>query len=274
MRVVRILSAILPLGLSVISCSVKEDRQFCPCLLTIDFTKARDERYVPASAWDNGLIVEVFSMGQIVCKEIYRLENVSNLETLQVDRGDVTVVCIAGLDRASMSMKDISTPSGNQSDHLYVFSEAVSCREETAFVYADMYKQYTDVHVREALNDPDQRISFDGFSLIARSRSNPLDIIFRKASEGVFECELDRQEDGYLGFSMPRQHDRSVTIEMYRPDGSRAGVIPLAQKMTEAGYDWDAISLGDVYVTVDMAALRFYVSVEGWNDNIIGDISL
>ena len=52
-----LLAALLALPLS---CSIKEDRSGCPCLLTVDLSRTLDAGITPPSWWDKGLCIVLF----------------------------------------------------------------------------------------------------------------------------------------------------------------------------------------------------------------------
>ena len=61
MSSIRIKPSLLTLLLSLLfSCTVKEDRSACPCLLTVDLSKSLDAGITPPSLWDRDLQLFLF----------------------------------------------------------------------------------------------------------------------------------------------------------------------------------------------------------------------
>jgi hypothetical protein len=60
-----------------------------------------------------------------------------------------------------------------------------------------------------------------------------------------------------------RQGDNSLMLEIKRK-GTALCTIPIGRSIEAMGYDWFAKELKDISIFVDLQALFFSVSVDGW----------
>lgn len=177
-----------------------------------------------------------------------------------VPRGDVGVVGVLGVDAGVLDGELIQYPEGAQSDALYVSSELVSCREETAFSSIKMYKQYSRVEIYGLE-------SFDYVKEVTAGYSG-IDLMTRSAVPGRFRFVLECDDEGVCTFRLPRQADDGVIILLYGKDGRLENTIPLGQYLTASGFDWDAENLADVSVNVDKTMAFISITIGGWTHTV------
>ena len=260
---IRFKSLLLPAFLALLaSCSIKEDRRGCPCLLTVDLSQILDAGITPTAWWDKGLHIVLFEFSTgAESRSFYPYEEAMNEYIYRVAKGDVGVSGILGLDAGILSGREIRCPEGCQSDPLYVSGRTVSCEGEEARTVLEMDKQFTTVEITGLA-------SFD-YRMEVTAGSSGLDILTCKALEGRFRYPLVCDEDGVVRFRLPRQETDDVLVLMYdREDGHLDNAFPLGRYLTEIGYDWNAPSLADVSVHVDSVTISVSITVEGWTHSL------
>ena len=130
------------------ACTIKEDRTFCPCYLTIDFVD------LPLQ-WQNddkSLWMDV----QDHRSDVLVLETVTLTETMRnrgmrvkVPKGKALVASAGGRDRfrPSADGKLLVLPEGYQSDSLFLHARVVDCSGELARDTVRLHKQWCTLSV-------------------------------------------------------------------------------------------------------------------------------
>lgn len=253
-----LLAALLALPLS---CSIKEDRSACPCLLTVDLSRTLDAGITPPSWWDKGLYIALFKDGNgCFSKDKLKLSEAQPEYDYRVEKGDVGVTGILGLDAGSLSGNEIRYREGCQSDRLYVSSRVVPCYGEVARTALEMYKQFSNIEIT-GLDTFDYRME-------VTAGCDGLDVLSRQALEGTFRFVLTCDPEGVCRFRMPRQDKDDLKILLWRADGQLDNALPLGAYLTKIGYDWNAPSLSDVSIHVDFVTASISITVDDWTQSI------
>ena len=278
------------------SCSIKEDRDGCPCWMTVEMP---DRVGHDGDQVGNGESVVLRLRGNSnedavdyeyqVTEEVRAF--VGALE-YEVPRGSVGVSAVNSVRTA--------IPVGEQMDSLYGFFKMYHTRCESVLCDVELHKEFCTV----------------SFTLGDEGYSSPYDIEVWSNVAGVSAWDLmpvqgifryiPKQEDGVYNVRVPRQIDNSLELvllgdkidgqtgndgkqvgldgrspvragqdgERYRQDGEKVVVerFPLGEYITRSGYDWSAESLADVSVNIDMASQQVAVSVSDWDGVIVMDI--
>ena len=261
MRRIRIKSCLLAAFLVLpVSCSIKEDRSGCPCLLTVDLSRTLDAGITPPSWWDKGLYITLYKDQLSVLQKKYELWDAQPEYDYRVEKGDVGVTGILGLDEGVLSGNEIRYREGNQSDRIYVSSRVVPCYGEADRTALEMYKQFSNIEIT-GLD------SFD-YRLEVTAGCDGLDVLERRALSGPFRHVLHCDEDGVCRFRMPRQDKDDLRILLWNASGELDNAIPLGAYMTDIGYDWHAPSLSDVSIHVDFVTASISITVGDWTQVI------
>ena len=260
MKGFRLSSCLLAALLCAASCSVREDRSGCPCVLVVDLSDALDEARTPPAWWDKGLSLALFREGRCFKQAAFRYEDAGPEWECRVEQGDIGVAGVLGLDAGLTAGTQVQYPEGCESDALYVSSQIVPCYGEEARTRLELYKQFS-------------RVTIEGLETFSASMQvtavcNGLDLLTRQALEGPFRYPLSCGEDGRCHFRLPRQASDEVRILLLDAQGHLDNAIPLGAYMTEAGYDWDAPSLSDVLVRIDYVTESISVTVDDWTQVI------
>lgn len=266
----------LILSLTVLSCSVKEDRSGCPCLLTVDLSDPLDTKLVPSSAWSHDFVLAVFSSDSKFLKFKIRHEDATPEYDCTVRKGELLVTGLLGLDESKLSGSVLKYPEGKEADALYVYWEEMLCLGETARAVAKMNKQYSNISIKEDDTSGQFReeASLSKSVLVANSNSGGLDLDGCKPVIGRYRCTLRLDEDGFFNFRMPRQPDHGISVNVCTSKGEVKDVIPLGKYLDDCGYGWDDESLKDVVILIDRCTATVSVSVEGWRESVKISVAL
>ena len=292
------------------SCSIKEDRDGCPCWMTVE---------MPGQAGDDGCVVLRLrgnSDEDAVDYEYQVTEavraGVGALE-YEVPRGSVGVSAVAfgneipgraGYDEkaagydggmpdrvghdgksAGYDGDQIRIPVGEQMDSLYGFFKMYHTRCESVLCDVELHKEFCTV----------------SFTLGEDGYTSPYDIEVWGNVAGVSAWDLmpvlgefryaPMQKNGVYQVRVPRQVDNSLELVMLEipdqvgydgeempgqagDDGERVVVdrLPLGEYIARSGYDWTAEDLADVNVALDLEMQQVMITVSGWDGVVVMDI--
>ena len=281
------------MGMSVVlllsSCFVKEDRDECPCWMTVE---------MPDRVGHDGSVVlrlrgnsdeDAVDYAYKVLESIKA--GVAALE-YEVPRGAVGVSAVAfgneipgraGYDGKSAGYDgdEIRIPVGEQMDSLYGFFKMYHTRCESIRCDVELHKEFCTVSftlVNEHYESPYDIEVCGNVSGVSSWDLAPMNGVFKYApvaEEGVYRVRVPRQVDASLELvmlEMPGQasHDGVRTED----DGERAVVyrLPLGEYIIRSGYDWAAKNLSDVSVALDLEKQQVMVTVSGWDEIVVMDV--
>ena len=265
------------------SCSIKEDRDGCPCWMTVEMSDlvGQDGRS-PVGAGDDGCVVlrlrgnsdEDAVDYEYQVTEAVRVD-VGALE-YEVPRGSVGVSAVAfsneipsraGYDGKSAWYHgdEIRIPVGEQMDSLYGFFKRYHTRCESVLCDVELHKEFCTV----------------SFTLGEDGYSSPYRIEVWGNVAGVSAWDLmpvqgefryaPTQKNGVYQVRVPRQVDNSLELVMLE-DYEIVDRLPLGEYIARSGYDWTEEDLADVNVALDLEMQQVMITVSGWDGVVVMDI--
>ena len=272
------------------SCSIKEDRDGCPCWMMVempgqaghDGEKVGQDGRSPVGAGDDGCVVlrlrgnsdEDAVDYEYQVTEAVRVD-VGALE-YEVPRGSVGVSAVAfsneipgraGYDGKSAGYDgdEIRVPVGEQMDSLYGFFKMYHTRCESVLCDVELHKEFCTV----------------SFTLGEDGYSSPYHIEVWGNVAGVSAWDLmpvqgefryaPMQKNGVYQVRVPRQVDNSLELVMVE-DSEIVDRLPLGEYIARSGYDWTAEDLADVNVALDLEMQQVMITVSGWDGVVVMDI--
>jgi len=251
-RINIILVVLLPL---LAACSVKEDRDECPCWLQIDLsTCSHYADRVSLKGWTSGS--PVFGV-QVLS------EDFSSAHEEEVPRTMVSYCATSGLDATRNSGMSVIIPEGEQSDRLYAYRADVQAYGETVYDKVSLHKQYAAVAVSIGEGEGD-------YSVKVKSSWNGLDLVSLRPVSGSFEFFPEKNEEKVWYFRLPRQGDDSLVMEITDTHG-HTYPYGLGDLVRKSGYDWSAEDLDDIMIGVDYHTGQIKVEVIPWEEGLVYD---
>ena len=283
------------------SCSIKEDRDGCPCWMTVDLSDVAKSRWKSPEVQSNIEHQDVTkspeSRSNVAENILLRLRGNSDEDAInyeyqvteevkvssgaleyEVPRGAVGVSAVAlGREipgQAGYDGDEIRIPVGEQMDSLYGFFKMYHTRCESVLCDVELHKEFCTV----------------SFTLGEDGYSSPYRIEVWGNVAGVSAWDLmpvlgefryaPMQENGVYQVRVPRQVDNSLELVMLEIpdqvgyDGERGVVdrLPLGEYITRSGYDWAAEDLADVHISLDMEKQQVMITVSGWDGVVVMDI--
>ena len=252
-----ILTAALCITASISSCSVKEDRSACPCILDIWPGNAygrTDELLL--SGWNgNGTLVY-----RTECLE----DDMDPFWETPVSRSIITCSAV-GLEGTDEDLRltghEVNVPDGEDFQPVWAHvSRDVDCTGETAEDQVNLHKQHAWLHMRTNRSEwTDERIAVRVIGTVSG-----MDLLDLSPVDGPFSCDARVDGDGNYLVCLPRQKDTSLALEVFL-GGSLFAVIPLGEIIEQTGYDWASTDLEDIWLELSLAErLVIEVMTNGW----------
>ena len=289
------------------SCSIKEDRDGCPCWMTVempgqaghDGEKVGQDGRSPVGAGDDGTVVlrlrgnsdEDAVDYEYQVTEAVRVD-VGALE-YEVPRGSVGVSAVAfgneipgraGYDgeRAGYDggMPDLVGHDGKSAEY-----DGDEIRVPVGEQMDSLYGFFKMYHTRceSVLCDVELHKEFCtvSFTLGEDGYTSPYHIEVWGNVAGVSAWDLmpvlgefryaPMQKNGVYQVRVPRQVDNSLELVMLE-DSEIVDRLPLGEYIARSGYDWAAENLADVSVALDLEMQQVMITVSGWDGVVVMDI--
>lgn len=281
------------------SCSIKEDRDGCPCWMTVDLSDVAESRWkspeVQSSIDYHSVTKSLKSRSNVAENILLRLRGNSDEDAInyeyqvteavradagaleyEVPRGSVGVSAVAfgneipgraGYDGKSAGYDgdEIRVPVGEQMDSLYGFFKMYHTRCESVLCDVELHKEFCTV----------------SFTLGEDGYTSPYDIEVWGNVVGVSAWDLmsvkgdfryaPMQKNGVYQVRVPRQVDNSLELVMLE-DSEIVDRLPLGEYIVRSGYDWTAEDLADVNVALDLEMQQVMITVSGWDGVVVMDI--
>lgn len=258
LRMNRKKSVVFAFALSVlaVSCSVKEDRQACPCRLVLHLD-AIDTSLV------NTLYVRAVSSEALVFLDTLSTIGLSETYVRDVPHDDI-VVTVWGSSRGDA---DLIIPYGKECPSLYM----------DAF-HADTHGEICHKDVRLYKNHCRLTVLLDGrddlpYSLTFRGHVNGYGMD-GLPSEGSFSCVAYPGQGKGMSAAVPRQLDSSLLLDVQDEGTSIIRTFALGEYLEQSGFDWQEKDLKDATIVVDYSVTGIRITYKGWDKEYHYDIIL
>ena len=237
-------------AVSSVGCSVKEDRNGCPCRLYLDFSD------VDSLSVDS-LAVSAVSDGGFLYSGVFYSDKFDEDCLLLLPRTSrMRLSVVSGAGAYSSPDGRVLIPYGEECPPVHMYTEIIDTDCELLERKVILKKNYCKLDIR-VVDKP----SFT-FGLVVRGNVDGY-LPGGELSFGDFCYSVPFIEDIYEVF-LPRQCDNSLTLDI--DDGTDVlKTFALGEYLNESGYDWNAPILEDVVVEIDFARTNLKISVEGWN---------
>lgn len=274
-------------------CSVKEDRDLCPCALVLEFPNEDAER---------------LQDGVTVCMRGYSDDGFSLCDTLLagqaasdgspdtisdkwsysyvVPKGDVDLAVAYSEDglagELNSSGRWIEIDEGRPCPSIWTCCEKVSARADRVTVPVRLHKNFCriDIQVRD--------VDGEEFPFKLRVGGNVNGYgLDGKPARGAFLCDAERSETESAGYgtesdgddsgtasestgsghgyavTVPRQTDDSLTLEIVTGNGV-AKSFAIGNYIAASGYDWTSADLKDICLEIDYARTVISFTIDKW----------
>lgn len=233
---------------SMPACSVKEDRNPCPCLLELDING-------PEGVSSGPVDIFVTSKEGFVLHDTLEFWQDEGLYSVSVPRTGLHVRAWSGGGRY-VSEKGLHIPKGHECPKVYMHDSDLV--PEGEFCREDVYLRKNHCVLTILSEGEDGNFS----ELVLKGNVAGYDEIGRPLG-GDFEFCLDDDSEGGYEAVLPRQTDDSLMLELEDAKGNHLA-FSLGRYIEASGYDWSAPELDDVTVTLDYALTEITLNIDGW----------
>lgn len=274
-------------------CSVKEDRDLCPCALVLEFPREDADRLQDGvTVCMRGHSDDAFSLCDTLLAG--RAASSGGPDTVSgkwsysyvVPKGDINLAVAYSADglagELNSSGRWIEIDEGQPCPSIWTCCEKVSARADRVTVPVRLHKNFCriDIQVRDV----------DGaefpFKLRVRGNVNGYGLD-GKPARGAFLCDAERSETessgsgtesdgddsgtasestGYghgYAVTVPRQTDDSLILEIVTGDGV-AKSFAIGNYIAASGYDWTSADLKDICLEIDYARTVVSFTIDKW----------
>lgn len=265
-------------------CSVKEDRDLCPCTLVLEFPREDADRLQDGvTVCMRGYSDDVFSLcdtllaGRAASSGGPDIVSGKGSYSYVVPKGDIDLAVAYSADglagELNSSGRWIEIDEGRPCPSIWTCCEKVSARADRVTVPVRLHKNFCriDIQVRDV----------DGaefpFKLRVRGNVNGYGLD-GKPARGAFLCDAERSETEGSGFgtasentgsghgyavTVPRQTDDSLILEIVTDDGV-AKSFAIGNYIASSGYDWTSADLKDICLEIDYARTVILFTIDKW----------
>jgi len=238
-------------------CSVLEDRGECPCLLEIDLSGCAGHG---STLFLEGWTEAGFAFGSQVLEEEFQTPF-----EVEVPRGKVSRCAYMGVDGMVSTGMALTVPRGCQADAILAEKVEVQTEGDNATDRVVLHKQYCDIVLTfkhmESLNVTDASMAVHGTWA-------GIDLPTLLPREGDFQCSPVMNEHGEWVVRVLRQGDDSLRLDVDFGRGA-SEEVKLGKIISEAGYDWHAEDLDNIWLEIDWTMGEIALRIENWKD---GDV--
>ena len=252
-----LLSASLAAILAVCAaCTVKEDRDFCPCSLTVSFSDPDASGPVELLAWDS----------ETIFRDQVLIEDCRPEWTKSVRKGVFILSAYKGAAGSSIPMGHIlRIPMNCQADSLYAYFEKVEATGDRAHASVVFRKQFATVFLD--IPQSDETIHKCRFQV--EGNTCGFDVLDFSPIAGPFLFEpAPVTGETVITFRIPRQADDSLMVTVY-PEDSPETRFPLGEYIRQLGYDWKSEDLQDIYLSIDLVRGVVDLRIADWEEGTV-----
>lgn len=240
-------------------CSVKEDRDLCPCRLVLDFSDV-DTSVVPSAE------IHLSTRGGFISVAELNASDFSEPYVRNVPRSHLRLNVWYGMNGFSEIRDRLVIPYGMECPEVYMHYAEFDTSTDQYMHEVVMRKNHCVVtfNVEGAQEHP--------YSLRVRGNVNgyrydgyPL--------QGEFACVAYPDENGISRMILPRQTDDSLLLDI--DDGSDIlKTFALGEYIAASGYDWNVPDLPDISLDLEYYLTHMVLTVQGWNGEYVYNIVL
>ena len=278
--------------ISFASCSVKEIRHGCPCILSIDLTDIPKE--------NGNIMLLVNNAAERYDSYINPMEDDSGIVRIAVDKGTNHIICAQGLTSARVyDGRNVIIPLGEESSYVSLATDEVECKGESQYYKPVLHKEWAKLTIcydLGSLSEYPYLFIIDGnirgidlrtgkslygnFSCVANeSAATTQQNTTGQSLYGKFSCVAKASPDTKkeASVSLPRQDTKKPGLRLSlvsKEDYSVWKEYDLSKIIVDTGFDWEKTDLDDIKIHLDYSGLLSGITVIDWQTGIETSITI
>ena len=235
------------------ACTVKEDRNPCPCNLTISFSDQDATGPVELLGWDS----------ETVFRDHVRIEDCRPEWSRPVRKGIFILSACKGIANGSVPTgHEIRIPVNCQADSLYAYFEEMDATGDYVHANVTLRKQFATVFLD--IRKTEETVHACHFQVDGNTCG--FDVLDFSPITGPFRFEpVPALGETVVAFRIPRQADDSLAITIDPEDAPKVR-FPLGEYIRQIGYNWKAEELQDIFLSIDLARGLVDLRVADWEE--------
>lgn len=254
--------------ISFASCSVKEIRHGCPCILSIDLTDIPKE--------NGNIMLLVNNAAERYDSYINPMEDDSGIVRIAVDKGTNHIICAQGLTSARVyDGRNVIIPLGEESSYVSLATDEVECKGESQYYKPVLHKEWAKLTICYDLGS----LSEYPYLFIIDGNIRGIDLRTGKSLYGNFSCVAKASPDTKkeASVSLPRQDKKKPGLRLSlvsKEDYSVWKEYDLSKIIVDTGFDWEKTDLDDIKIHLDYSGLLSGITVIDWQTGIETSITI
>lgn len=238
------------------SCSVKEDRDGCPCVLTIDLRGCTE--------WKDELSLKGWNATKTLFGISARAGDYPGGLEVQVPKGSISYFAHSPLPDSRKEGKNVYVREGHQADSLYAYRTTLSVSGDRAYDKVTMHKQFATLNV--TFGSGAEAVQWvDSISVMAEFNGIDLETFRPVKGRYVSGTGLVNSQ---LSVRIPRQGDGELTLELFR-EGKSLETVDLAEILRKKDYSWDDEDLEDIWIDFNGESISIAIGLSSWEEGEI-----
>lgn len=253
----RILMAALSLMVFFSGCSIKEERDECPCRLFLDLKSVDKLDQAP-------FLLSVLSDDGFEYTAVIDCSNFRDTCIIDVPRTALDVVVWSG-GGEYLDQHGLTIPSGNGCPPVYIYSERLMACGEVVYDTVCLKKNYCILNITvENPNDIKGMMikgEVSGYDRVGNPRHGDFSI----------NSQTDSSSVGSYSFYLPRQGEAKLYLDVLESDGM-VKTFQMHDYISAFGYDWEARDLSDLNMHLNFTPAGVVVSIKVWDEEFVIDV--
>ena len=251
--------------LLAVSCHrlVFEDRSKCPSFV---FFRVEDANGVPVNEELRLEIRETSGMEMLASDNVSMNRMEESDYFLQVRKcPEISATGTAGIRAAVCAGRMCTVAPGTQWDPVYRFAWTSSAMGGETFVPVRMKKEHSSICVRFRSDE-----GIFPYTVAAKGNTCGMDLVSGSPLTGPFNCSPAEEEPGVFRFTVPRQADHGLALELTAKPGLSIEYGPVdeivlwrALELID-GFSWELENLPDIDIDIDYVRSQMTVVVNDW----------
>lgn len=239
-----------------LSCTVREDRDMCPCVLELVFAE-RDSTMLR-----DGVLVRVITETEknetIVQQDTIRIRGDLSYK-MSVAKGVSRIMCAWPISSVSPDWaKPIIVSNGRECPKLWSSHITADTGKDAAIVDASLHKNFCTIDLRLRGNKD--------FRLEARGKICGYGME-GELIEGSYSAQMRKDDESTMAdwtVRVPRQHDNSLKLDIF-PSDDIARTFSIGNFIEQSGYDWTSPDLKDIRLEIDYTVTYVSFTIDNWS---------
>lgn len=256
MRKFRVLILFLLVGVMP-GCSIKEERDGCPCRLFLDMTSVDAADQAP-------FMISIFSEDGVVCNTVLEYNDFADTCVFDVPRSKLDVVVWSGGGKY-LDSEGLTIPLGDECPPVFIHQGRLDARGETVYDRVILHKNYCILSVNLVGSHMVKRLTLRGAVSGFDKVGNPVPGDFCVHSQW-YPVTSGR-------FYIPKQSCSPLYLDVMELDGMTR-TFPLHDYMAEYGYEPDGGDLCDLNMSLSYTPVGITLTIQGWDEEIVINIAI